>query len=909
MSGPLAVLSDSCWDDELDSPQQAAAAAAHTTDDWSDNDDDAGSISGDHAAVAPSPSSSRSAYKHLRVRYTALRTAYRRQEGELEAVRAAHSQSQAEARAASEDRKKEQRAVQQLMSQLAQLQEANTELRAREERWSAREQQLMAEQRAADLQLSQCKEECGRLQCELDQQYGAVTAERRRLVATVSRHLSDESAQQRTVHSLTQAVDDMRAEAASREAEREQLLSDMQLMRDAVQILQAQLQQAGAESEAEKKAGGYTLDATREAAAALTGRLFLSPLHLHSPAIDSTPSTSTCAALHFSSPPLPRPVAPPVRRPTATQSSPLAEQLLHAHALSSPQPANSTVGCGEEFGSHTELLTSAPELLSSSSPLRSSPAAAVPASSVSPLSPFSVDEFPPLPSSPSTVLPTPRSSVWNSAAKRSRSGVSLSAPPPAAVANIARSLHFSTGDDDSAPAASAKPTAAEESSHSCSSACSHCQHAAPPASIIAPLAFDTPVADRSAGRDPRDASLATPVTAALRLLPSSTPCSSCQLRTSSALLTPQSSSQRSLAVLDSEFRRVKRWTAQLQQQITKQQQRQREESKQEQQQPGLAKQALSSPRIAPASAALPSPHSRRPTVASRWRSNSEPHYYYAPSAERITPSPAPTDRTLAAAVGDSSSRSPPPQQQPHSSSSLPVATLSPAPVSVSVSSLLVQLSLCESELSLKNSSLQAATQHISALHDKLSVMADSIEQLEHSMDAHSQQWQQQRSEAADERERERRAASDELQAAERRVAELAERCAALQLRLDEASLEAVTQQGRYLQQSADWERRCAELLSAVAELQAAATAQAELNSSLRAELETATTALQQQHKPNDTAQAEQQLLGEDERGSVEETVADVERSSADPAPLLQLVEQQLTDELIELHQLLNQFEP
>ena len=896
MSGS-SLRSDRRSDEDVDSPHSAtaaAAAAAHSTDEMSDEED-------------RSSHNSSSRYKHLRVRYSALRRAFRRQEAELDLLRAVQGQSHAEAQRTAEERRKEQRAMQQLMGQLAQLQEEHEAVRRREERWREREQQLLAEQRSVESQYGGCREESQRLQAELDRQYETVAAERRRLVATVSRHVQEESAQQRTIQSFAVAVDEMRAEMAGREVEREQLLHDAQTLRDAMQLLQAHVQQ-----QAPLASTAAINDIATAAAARQPNQLFLSPLYVASPFLNSTPSTSTCAALRFSSSASLPSSAPPV-------SSPLATQLLFAATPSSPQPNTGNSQGNDQLTAHAAapLATSQPSLASS---LRSSSHTA---SSVSPVSPFSVNDFPPLPSSPSAARPSPRS-VWgtteraahkrgnNRAPLREASADTLSAPShrasgaqrTAKQSIISRSLHFSTTDEDGMPTSqklSAAAAAAGEPAHVCSAACSSCHQTAPPAALILPLSFDSPAGNRTDSNSRREQRIASPVraasaaaaAAASTALQSSSPCSTCQLRACSALLTPVSSSQRSLAVLDSEFRRVKRWTAQLQHHIAQQQQ--------QLQQPDMSLAELRTPR-SPATAdtrSLQSPHS----TVSRRRSSSEPHY--APS-DALHPTGAHSHATPSTRVTE---LRPAAHVLPHSPQPTDIATSTPLSpgrpsMAVSVSSLLVQLSLCESQLAAKESSLQAATQHIAALHDKLAVMADSVEQMEAGIDELHQQAQQQRRQTAEERDRESRALSDRVRAAEDKVAEWAEQCRSVQAELDGTRSEVASQQSQAEQQRSDWEQRCNELVGAMSLLRAQAQMQSEMHDRLRAELETANAALAQ-HKRADVMHDEKRSEEEDTRRQVAMTGD----SAAASAPLLQLVEQQLWEELTELQQLLLHFQP
>ena len=917
MSGPLHVQAKRPWHDaggdELDSPQAAAIAVSHSTDDRSDDSIDDGDISHSVEHV--------SAYKRLLVRYTALRRAYRRQESELEALNAAHVQSCSQALG---EREKEQRATQQLprlLDQLARVQCDYSQLAAREQQWSARGEQLLAERRAAESAAATCREQHSQLEAELERQSGAVQAERKRLIAAVSRHVRDESAQQSAVQALTQTVESLTAEVASREAEREQLLIEAQRLRDAVQILQARQQQAPLES-ANNNASDK--DSATDALAAPPERLFLSPLQVASPCVDSTPSTSTCDALRFSAPPaVPRSAVAAVSR-AGSSSSPLASQLLHATtALPSPEH-DAAFGSREGSSSRSGLRVS-------SHADSSSDLSAFTASCVAPISPFSATEFPPLPSSPAAVPPTPPS-VWNGTAQRianiqtdralprqgaetvttaardapnsrSSSGNSL---VQAGLPSVARSLHFPTSDDDDSTSVPTQLLAVVDGAASdttalntCSPAgCSHCPQAAPPSSIL-PLTFDTPVGARFVVISKPESLALTAVADAptpVRMLPSSTPCSSCQLRACSALLTPITSSQRSLAVLDSEFRRVKRWTTQLQRSIAQHQQHQQPRR------PSPTPPALT---MYPNSATFHPRPSHRSAVT-RQRANSAPH---PPPPDRfIAMANSHTKRTLAANAPNTS-----PLPNSHllaaivspASALEPLAVAVPEPLAVSVSSLLVQLSLCESELEAKDSSLQAAALHIAALHDKLSVMADSVEQLEAEVEHHKQHWleqQQHTSRAAEETDRERRSWSQELQASAERGTASAEQCAALHSQLDEARCEAAQEHSRHVQRSAEWEQRCSALVHRVAALQAVAELHA-------AQLDSAQAALQQ-CKQSDASLAER-LCGIDNESDAGQAVQLIksDTDSGSPPPLLHLVEQQFCDELSELKQLLLHFEP
>ena len=921
---------------------------AHPTDDMSDehqheheyDDDTSSSRAGEHAALSHShshshspPSSSLSAYKHLRVRYTALRRAYRRQEGDMEAVRAAHEQTRAEAQRAAEEKKKEQRAVQQLLGQIAQLQDDNEALRAREQQQREREQQLVADVRSVESQLVGCRAESARLQSELDRQCAAVAAERKRLVATVSRHLHEESAQQLAIQSISQTVNQLTDELAAREAEREQMTGEVQLLRDALQVAQTHFQQ---HAHRQHEAGDTgmagadgTLTAPPTARPADQAGLFLSPLHVASPCVSATPSTSTCAALSSSA--SPRAVAASTSR-AYVLSSPLAAQLLHADTMSSPRP-DSAIGCDEESkpDSHNNTRTAVSHTRPSSSHASSPSAARL---SVSPLSPFSADEFPPLPSSPSAVRHIPHS-VWNKPTERTAGKQhnrlsmkrdehamllsttsdctprSVSVPPSVGRSNIARSLHFTGIDDDSRATAHAPPTAAANRSHTCSPPCSSCRQATPPASVLIPLTFATPGGAKTAGDGHREESLASPsaavASAARQIAPSATPRSTCQLRASSVLLTPISSSQRSFAVLDSEFRRVKRWTAQLQQQITQQQQQQRglqQRTASKQDRPDICADERSRCRV-PASATVPSLLSHRSTEP-RKRSNSEPHH--SVPREVTFDSTLQTSPAFAAAdtTNDSSLSTPQPHQT-NASFSASAATSSPAslPSSVSVSSLLVQLSLCESELAARGTSLRAATQHIAALHDKLSVMADSVEGLEASMEENSQQWKQHSAHAAEERDRERSALQADVQAARDRVAQLTSQCDSVQTQLDATVSQAASQHAQYVQQSVEWEQRRHELISRVAGLESRAQQEREQQRRLQAELDLSNAALRQREQ---SGSADKQQCSEDDRkdrkdaAQIVSLVASTSEDAASP-PLLQLVEQQLSDELTELQRL------
>ena len=822
-------------------------------------------------------------YRHLHVRYTALRTAYRRLEAEVEASRAAQRRSECEAAAAAEERCSEQRVQQQLSDSVTRLQSDNGALRAREEQSRVRERQSREVQRALEADLATRRSECAVLQSQVDRQCGAVAAERARLIAV---QWTEVSAQQRTIQSLTQTVDEMRDEVATRETEREQLLSEMQLLKDAVQILRAPCEQSAAHR-AEAAAEGpvsamqaATVGGTASAAAASSDRLFLSPLYVASPGIDATPSTSTCAALHFSALPALQSTASTEQSVVVLGSS-LAWQLLHADVTSSPA-ADSDRSGAEQSTVHTDTATSAFELCPISSPHSSRRVA----SSVPPLSPFSADDFPPLPSSPSTARQLTPRSVWHKTVERTTSaqadiggvaesrsngtGNAINTRSLTGLRIDAESLHFTASDGQSTTAASAPPLAADESTHTCfSPSCLWCQRPAPPASILLPLTFDTPNEDRTSGSYVLSESLDSPSRAAVRRVLSSTPCSSCQLRACSTLLTPLSSSQRSLAVLDSEFRRVKRWTAQLQQHITTQQQQRQQHTNYQHTQHTLARPSCL-PRH-PATATLVSFHSQRSAISRRQRCNSDPH-------------PTLLDQ----------------QQRTEASAMLSVAAASPAaPVSVSVQSLLVQLSLCESQLAAKELSVRAAAQHIDALQDKLSLLTDSIEQME---DAYNQQCQEQRSRAADELGRQRQAVSEEVQAAEERVASLAELCSSLRYQLDEARRESATQHSHHTQQRLEWEQRCSELEHSVAALEGEAERRAGQQRWLRAELDTVISALpQQRDQQADTVRVEQQCSEDDRSMEGRSTLlTDTTTECAASPPLLQLVELQLWEEMNEL---------
>ena len=879
-----------------------------------------------HASfVLPSPTPSGDGATQYKQRYAALRLALRRQEGELERGRAERAELEAELRTAAEEWKKEQSAAQQLAAQLAQLHEDSERLRLAAEQCELRQRQTAAERRLVESQLADSQSQCGRLQSELEQQYGALHKARQQLLSATRRHLHDESAQQQSVQRLTRAVDELREEAAGREAEREQLLSDMQRLRDAVQILQHTREQQEQRVQP-PSATAHQTNGTSTPSAAPTRPLFLSPLVVSSPSVDLTPSASTSHILHLS--PEQQPPALHVAAALCGASvliSPLASQLLHADGLSSPQIEQS------DWSSASQ--SSRP----SSSPPRPT---AVAVSSVSPLSPFSADDFPPLPSSPA-VLPAPRS-VWEQASQR-RAGQrdkhthtaprqNSSAPqpttapstsstgsgdcgasseePPEGDQQLVRSLRFAGAVADEiasplfiapttpAPALSSTPAqpplAAVGSAHSCSLSCSSCQRHAPLSSILIPGTYDTPgglertlLAGSSSFTDSEQPSTA-----------SSAECSSCRLRATSALLTPVSSSQRSLAVLDSEFRRVKRWTAQLQQQITKQQQQQSERVV-TLRMPEAASTAIS-PRE-PLSAAVDSQPTRRTSV-SRPRSSSEPS---RSSLAPLQPSTRPPHRLTVTAAGlidhsaFASLHTPQPVLSPAPPGSAPLSV----PASVSVSSLLVQLSLCESELTAKDASLQAAAQHIAALHDRLSGMADSIEQLEAGMDEHNQRWQLQRSSAKEARGREKQAWAEEVQAAEERLTQAATQCAALHAELSEARGQAASQQTAHSAQRAEWASRCTDLQAVASELQAAVELHSEQRSRLRAELDTANALIEQlrQAAKWQAERAEAETCGGAlEGGSTEDSCGD----TASP-PMLQLVEQQLWEEMSELQQVLD----
>ena len=914
----------------------------------SEHDADSSSLSVNKSPHSPQSSSS-SAYKHLRVRYIALRKALRRQEGDIERIAAVHAQTVADAQSASEERKKEQRALQQLVGQIGQLQEDNTRLRRREEQWEEREQQHLVQQREVQSQLAACRDECGRTQAELDRQCESLASERRRLVATVSRHITDLNHQQRTVQALTQTVDELTAEIASREAEREELLSDMQALRDAVQILQAHTQQqhthrhdTAASATAGRAKSLALTDGTPEPSTEAATMLFLSPLYVASPCIDSTPSTSTCDVLRFSSQQSAHSDSAAVSR-AGGLSSPLDAQLLHADTIASLSTTSSPRSNGSSGRAAVRLSTASTNTSSVTPPSDSATAASTSAaSSVSassslsslpttspmfPVSPFSAEDFPPLPSSPNTAPPVTRTSVWSGkrtqrpASQRNNDTVTVkqqqhndatAAATDAQVSgeeagtidsvdsialSTARFLHFHTVDesaeDDTTADQKLPPSAAAaQVGHTCSSTCSFCQQAAPPLSII-PNTFDTPAGDRRVshhrhtGESRRSDEDALPSAVSS----SSSPCSSCQLRVTSALLTPVSSSHRSLAVLDSEFRRVKRWTAQLQHQISKQQhQHRQDDNEQHSSLEQTRAHSLASP-ATPTSATQPTllspPHPSQP----RPRANSEPPHEADYTLYAATLSAAPSANLTMAVDAAAQPSSPLSSAPPHS---------------VSVSSLLVQLSLCEAELRAKDIGLQAAVQHIAALHDKLSVMADSVEQLEASVDEQSQLHSEQRR-RAEETDTERQTLSAAVQAAEQHAAELVEQCAALQQQLDEVREQTACEQSQYSQHRAEWEQRCSALVSQVALLEASAQLHTEQHSRLLAELEAYEELKRASQVDTRDAKANKCSCADelaDEQKELRVMNTGSTSHTADTAPaLLKLVEQQLWEEIRELQEL------
>ena len=945
---PSTMIGSLVWQDRSvhdgvsgDIQTAAAAAAAVRFDDLSrghsyvDSDEEShvAAVTTRHSPASPSSSSpssssSLSAYRHLRLRYEALRKAHRRQEDEAERSRAALAQLEAEVRQAAEKRCKEQRAVQQLVGQIAQLQEACSEERRRRERGEVWEQQLTAERSAFESQLSACREDCGRLQSELERQSEALAAERRKLMATVSRHARDESAQQRSIQALAQTVDELRAEAAGREAKREQLLEEMQALRDALQLSQLP-GQAGQRQRllaAPDPATAQDHDGLHSPVDPRKG-LYLSPVFVTSPSIVSTPS----AVASFVFPSARSSGAAAGHSKSALSSSPLDTQLSFCEPQSSHAAPHQRTATPRTNSSSTAQTSSESPTPSATSPLSASAVSSV-------VSPFSSDDFPPLGSSPIAATPQPRSawknrrgrvksaqretrgqqprddessttaSLFTTGAASASTESSDTSTQLSCAQSTSRSLQFAALDDHSASDAdrsappAVAPNTAIAASPARSASCAFCPHAAPPVEIIAPLTYSSPLADRTRELGGASATAAAVV--------SSTPCSSCQLRASSALvLTPASSSQRSLAVLDSEFRRVKRWTTQLQQHISHQQRRQ-----QQQQQPlvdASAKDVEDAPLNGHGSHALAASFTPLPSLtwerATHRRSNSEPHrtahLFDAPS---MPPSIKYTERKVARY---SPTRGPAPVQ----SSAVWPATPPPSfasPTSrsllqsVSVSSLLVQLSLCDSELRAKATSLQAAGTHIAALHDKLSVMADSIEQMEQSADEQYQHAQQQHRRQAEEWEKERRSMREAARTAEQSRATLAEQCAALHSELREARSQAHSQHRELTQQSADMQRRCEALVGQLAALEARAELHAEQRRALCADVEAAAAQLAQ-HKQR--AESAEQRNQDDLKEA--ETISEAVNAAAIVAspPLLQLIEQQFVDEMTELEQIIHQF--
>ena len=207
---------------------------------------------------------------------------------------------------------------------------------------------------------------------------------------------------------------------------------------------------------------------------------------------------------------------------------------------------------------------------------------------------------------------------------------------------------------------------------------------------------------------------------------------------STSFLTPRSSSQRSIAVLDSEFRRVKRWTEELQREMRDQGHagaspatQQRDKGRggvEEERKEAEAMASSDGERLA----AVTSPLSRRagPQLARRWSGDDFPHNVAAsPLPSLFKPSPYRALSSASHLVGISST------------------ALSPSPASassssLSVSSLLSSLSVCREELHQRGLALESAYAHAASVEDKMRGLMESYEVLEGTAEEASERFRE-----------------------------------------------------------------------------------------------------------------------------------------------------------------------
>ena len=706
----------------------------------------------DGEAIDPGMSSpySASSYRRLRVRHAALRSVCGRLESEVDALTADKEAALTHAARLESERVADHRAMQLLLAQLADCQRDQAREQQRAAAADVERAALVERLRALQEERAEKAQEHAALQGELTVCSRALMEEKRRLLSSLSRFTLEQAAQQQRLQEMDRTLEDWARELQSREAEREELERTLQHCRDIIQQQGEQLQRAFRSLHATPMTAHRTADdvdarlsspTTAASAPALPPSL-LSPASaiarvVESPLVTTPGGPTSASAVLPDSPSQSAPIdvavdaegsPSAVHASAAVRSLSLSPQPTSSEALSQKPPSSGAVEVSAERRRDSARGSGAERKRKGRRMGGKKPTAQPLLSAGDPVTP----QFPDVHQRPATTSAS--SDVVSALASPSPSPSLLPVPPPAEsvtaaddanAPTVVRSLTFppppvkDVADTTALEAASAGERPLSPASPAASAPpepmCPSCllTSSPPPASLVIRFPTGTPAPAPRRPGGPTDPSAPGGACARCGCAVDASP-STAASTFSAALLTPQSSSQRSLAVLDSEFRRVKRWTEQLQREVRH-----------------AVAATLRTPRAVLADGTPVA--STTPRTRPRSMSDSSPVTPFASSRTMRRPDspPAGTAVLLLSSTASTSSAAP-----------------------VTVASLLTSLSVCHEELRLRSAALESAHAHIESVEDKMRSLMESYEGLEQQMEAAEERHR------AEEHSREQSAATD-----------------------------------------------------------------------------------------------------------------------------------------------------